>query len=97
MRLERVLLVRRAVADHGADEDDGRLRARSTRRADRRVDGGEVVAVGDVLHVPAVRLEPGADVLGEAERRRARERDVILVVENDQFPEREVAGERGGF
>ena len=50
------------------------------------------------LDVPAVRLEALALVLGrEAERRRAVDRDVVVVVEVDEPAEAEVAGDRRGL
>ncbi len=76
---------------------DGRrvsLRASSSGCGER----GEVLAVGDVLHVPAVRLEALPLVLGvEAERGGAVDRDAVVVVDVDQPAEPEVAGDRRGF
>ena len=57
--------------------------------------GVEVVDVVDRLHVPAVGLEAPGDVLAvEAQRRRAVERDRVVVVHVDHAPEPELAGER---
>ena len=64
---------------------------------DGGVDRVDVVAVGDPLHVPAVRLEALADVLGEGEVRGAVDGDVVVVVEEDELAQLQVTGEGGGF
>ncbi len=53
--------------------------------------------LADVLDMPAVGLVALGDVLGERLRGRARELDLVVVVERDQAAEAEVAGERGGL
>ena len=50
--------------------------------------------LAEVLDVPAVGLVAGADVLAEGELGVALDRDVVVVVEDDQAAEAEVAGER---
>ena len=68
------------------------LRLRGGERTEQRV---EILGVVDVLDVPAVRLEALALVLGrERERRRAVDRDVVVVVDVDEPAEPEVAGDR---
>jgi hypothetical protein len=67
----------------------------------RRARGG-LDAVGDddlaeVLHVPAVGLIAGADVVAEGQRGVALDRDVVVVIEGDQTPKSEVPGDRGGL
>jgi hypothetical protein len=58
----------------------------------------EVVDVVDVLDVPPVGLEPLALVLRrERERRRAVDRDAVVVVEIGQLAEAEMAGDRRGL
>ena len=64
---------------------------------DRRGDRLDVVAVVDPLGVPAVGREAGQDVLAEGHRGRAVELDVVVVVEDRQLAQPEVAGERGGL
>ena len=56
VRLLAVLLVRAAEPDVGADRDQARARV-GQRGFDGRFDGGDVVAVGDLLGVPAVGVE----------------------------------------
>ena len=75
---------------------DGRARL-GLGGADRRVDGLDVVAVGDLLHVPAVGLEARADVFGEGEVGGAVDGDVVVVVEDDELAQLLVTGERGGL
>ena len=67
------------------------------RRREGGVDGVHVVAVADRLHVPAVRLEARADVLGEGQIGRAVDGDVIVVVEDDEPAETLMPGEGGSF
>ncbi len=63
-----------------------------------RLERDEVVGVVDRQHVPAVGLEALVDVLAvEAQRRRAVERDVVVVVEVDEATEPELPGERRGL
>ena len=73
---KRVLLVRRAVADVRAHEDQRRPRRFGARRLQRRVDRVEVVAVGDRRRVPAVGLEALRAILGERDVGAGRKRDV---------------------
>ena len=62
---------------------------------DRRLERDEVVGVVDLEHVPAVGLEALGDVLDvEAQRRRAVERDRVVVVEVDEPAQPELAGQR---
>ena len=96
MGLARARLVGRRVADDRLHADQRRLVLDLLRRADRRLERDHVVGVVDVGHVPAVRLEALVDVLAvEAQRGRAVERDVVVVVEVDDPAEAELAGERG--
>ena len=98
MRLGGVDRVRRAVRDVAADDDQRRALLLGLRRAGRPLERAQVLGVRDRLHVPAVRLEALALVLGrEAERRRAVDRDVVVVVVVDELAEAEVAGDRRGL
>ena len=65
------------------------------RGLDGRLDGGDVVAVGDPLGVPAVRVEALGDVLGEGHLRRPVELDAVVVVEDDELAQAQVAGQAG--
>ena len=87
-----VVLVRAAVADVGPDGDEARPVV-GARGLDGRLDGVDVVAVLDPARVPAVGIEALDDVLGEGHRRRPVELDVVVVVEDDQLAQPEVAGE----
>ena len=64
---------------------------------DHRVDRLEVVDVVEVQHLPAVGLVASGDVLGEGDLGRAVDRDAVVVPEDDEPAEAEVAGERGGL
>ena len=65
-------------------------------RRQRRLEPVEVVGHLAELHdVPAVRLEPHADVVAVGQLGVAVDGDVVVVVDADQLAEAEVAGERG--
>ena len=96
-----VLLVGRRPADDRAQRDERRL-------VGDRLGGLEgvvqvlhvlVVAVGGApaqpLHVPAVGLVPGCDVLGLGDVRVVLDRDEVVVVEHDQVAQFLVPGQRG--
>ena len=96
-----VLLVGRRPADDRAQRDERRL-------VGDRLGGLEgvvqvlhvlVVAVGGApaqpLHVPAVGLVPGGDVLGLGDVRVVLDRDEVVVVEHDQVAQFLVRGQRG--
>ena len=69
--------------------NDGRS-ASSRRRRDRRSQRIEVLGVLDALHVPAVGREALEVVLAvEGDRRCAVDRDVVVVVADDQLAEPE--------
>jgi hypothetical protein len=96
--LARALLVGRRPADDRLDADERRTLLLAHGLVDRHLQRGQVVGVVDGLHVPAVGLEALADVLAvEAQVGRAVERDVVVVVEVDDAPEAQLAGQRGGL
>ena len=86
-----------AVTDDGAHADERRLGGLGLGGEDGFLDGDEVVAVFDHLHVPVVGLEALGHVFGVAEFGGAVERDQIVVIEHDQLAQAEGSGERGGF
>ncbi len=92
--LARTLLVRRRPADDRLDVDQRRAVLVGLGRVERGPQLVEVVDVGDPQRLPAVGLVPPLDVLAERERRRPVERDVVVVVEDDQPAEPDVAGVR---
>ena len=96
MCLKRVLLLRTAVADMGARDDERRAILDGARGGQRAIDRRHVLAV-DALHVPAARLETPADILEERQVRRTRERHPVRVVEHDQPAEPQRPRQRGGF
>ena len=71
--------------------------ASALRRGQRQLDGGEIVAVGHPEHPPAIGLEPAPDVLGEGEGRLAIDGDVIVVVDQRDLAQPQVAGDRRGL
>ena len=97
VRAGRVLLVRRADRDVAADDDQARLVLDRAGGGERLLDAVQRHVLAEVLDVPAVRLVALADVLAHRERRVALDRDVVVVVEDGQAAEAEVAGERGGL
>ena len=96
VRLLAVLLVGRPEPDVRANGDEARAIVRLG-GGDGVADGLEVVAIADPLGVPAVGVEAGGHVLAEGHRRRAVELDPVVVVEDDQLAQPEVAGEARRF
>ena len=94
VRLPGVLLVGAAGRDVRPHDDQGGPVLDLDRGPRRLLDPVQLEILAEVLHVPAVGLEAGADVLGERGARVALDRDVVVVVERDQPPEPEVAGQR---
>ena len=96
VRLLRILLVRAAEADVRPDGDEARPVV-----GPGRLDGGRdrlhVVAVGHALGVPAVRLEARGDILGPGHLRRAVELDEVVVIQDDELAESQVAGQARRF
>ncbi len=96
VRLLAAGLVRRAIADRGAHRDDRGSVVRA-RGFDRRRDGLDVGTVLDALGVPAVGVEALQDVFGPGHARGTVELDVVVVVEDDEPAQAQVAGQAGGL
>ena len=64
-------------------DDERRPVGNALRLANGGIDRFEIVAVGDLLHVPAVGLKPPRGVVGEGEVGRPVDRDPIVIVEPD--------------
>jgi hypothetical protein len=56
-----------------------------------------VVVAVDALDVPAISFEPSLHVFGKREIGPSSDRDVVVVVNQVEFPQLEVTGERGRF
>ena len=82
-----VLLVRRGPADDRPQHDQRRAAGLGLGGGQRAVDRSQVLAVVDVLHVPAVGLIPHADVLSERDAGVVLDRDPVGVVDHDQVPQ----------
>jgi ferredoxin len=91
MDMEGALLVGRAVPDDRAHRDERRLVGDLPGIAEGLVHGAQVVAVVHRLDVPAVCGKAGLDVFAERDRGTAREGDAVVVVEDDELAELEVA------
>src|SRR2546422_3916656 len=91
--LGRVLLVRAAVRDVRAHDDQRRPVRDAPGRGERRIECAEVVAVRHALHVPAVALEPLGRVVRKREIGLAIYGDAVVVVDPDQTAELQMAGE----
>jgi len=92
--LGRVLLVRTAVRDVGAHDDQRRPVRDPPAGGYASVQRAQVVPVRHALHVPTVALEPLCRVVGEREVGLAVDGDTVVVVNPDQATELQVAGER---
>jgi hypothetical protein len=80
-----VHLLRRWEADDGAQQDDRGTIADGLGGVGGRQDRGDVFAAVDDLHVPAVRLVPGGDVLTQRDGGVVLDGDLVVVVEHDQI------------
>ena len=90
-------LVGGTVADEGGHLDEGGAGV-SLGLVDGVADGVEVgVTVLDVLHVPAVGLVAGADILGEGDVGVAVDGDGVVIVKGDELAEAPVGGEGGAL
>jgi hypothetical protein len=97
VRAVAVLLVGGAVADVAAHADEGWTVGGGAELAKGSVERAEVVGVLDADDVPAVGLEPLANVLAERELRRALDGDLVVVVDPAEVRELQVPGQRGGL
>ena len=98
MRLGRVLLVGRAVADVRAHGDERRpVRSRPWPRRWPRRWPSRSLPSGTDLRVPAVGVEARHASSVKASSVRAVERDAVVVVEDDELAQAEMAGQRGGL
>ena len=96
MRLRGVLSMGSRVGDMTSDRDERRALALVTCRLDRELERRDVVDVVDALHMPAVRPEALLLILRvETDGGRPVDRDVVVVVADDQLAEAELARDRG--
>ena len=86
-----------AVADDGANADEGRLGGFGFGFLNGGFDGGQIVAIVNPQDLPAVSFESIVGVLGEAELGRAVEGDEVVIVEEDELAEAQGPGERSCF
>ena len=87
-----------AITDGGGHLDDRWLIGHCLGGCDRLGDGIHVgVAIGHVLHMPAVGLIALQHVLGEGHIGAAVNRDVVVVVEGNQFAQLEVTSQRASL
>src|SRR5581483_9956658 len=97
VRLERILLFGAAIADVSANQNKRRPVQFAASPANGLLNRFRIVAALHVLGMPAVCFKAFAHVLGETEIGAPSERDVILVVEEDQLAELQMAGKGGRF
>ncbi|MNW50919.1 hypothetical protein D3C74_283840 [compost metagenome] len=91
------LLVRASVTDHCLHFDQRWTFSVAFRFFERRFDGRQIVAVFHTQRLPAVSFETLTHVLREAEIQLAVQRDVVGVIEENQFAKLQVTGERCRF
>ncbi len=92
-----VALGRGGIGDVGAEDDQGGAAGFGSGGFQRLRDGGEVVAVAHPAHLPSVGLEPAGDVFRKGERGVAIYGDVVVVVDQVELAQAEMAGDRGGL
>src|SRR5262249_24343746 len=90
-----IMLVRGAVTDVTVDHDQ-RRRARFApvgfEHADEAV---RIICIGNMLDIPTISRKARGDILAEGERGLSLNRDVIVVIDPGEVPERQMASERG--
>ena len=98
VRLGGVALGRRGIGDVGPEHDQRRPvgLGRGPPRAPSAM-AARSLPSPTFTHVPAVGLEAAPHVLGERERRVAVDGDVVVVVDQGELAEPQVAGERAGL
>ena len=84
MRLAGILLSGQPETDMGAADDQRRARV-FFGRVDGRVDGFDIVTIRHMQDLPAICLKTRSAILGEGEFGRAVDRDVVVVVEINEF------------
>jgi hypothetical protein len=84
------LLVGRALTDHRREHDDRRTRRVLLRLCNERADTVGIVGVS-LENLPAVGAVARRHILGEGELRGTLDGDAVVVVENDQLAQAEVA------
>src|ERR1700683_4636050 len=92
-----VHLVGASIGDMSPDLDEGRAARLRLRVMNGVADGGGIVAVGQCLDMPTQCLESLAHVFGQGVIGVAFYRNMVVVVDEDEVAEREVAGDRSGF
>jgi hypothetical protein len=85
MGLRLVLLARAAVGDVSPHDDQRWLCALSLGRSERGIDRRQIVAVGDLLHMPTVGIEALVHLFSEGEIGGAVDRNAIVIIEIDQL------------
>lgn len=90
-------LLCRTEADDSFDLDHRRLVGDLAGLGDGRTERIEVGKVSDGLNVPPVRLISHRNVLSKGELRGTVDGDVVVIVEDDELAEAEVASEGGGL
>ena len=97
MRREVVLLLRAAVADVRAHQQQGRPLVIILCIQDGFGDVVRIVSVRHHARVPALRLETAGDVFGENQAGGAGQRNMIVIVKANQLAQAKMARQRGGF
>ena len=98
MRVRRILLVRRAVADVAVDDDQRRpvvgLQERLVGAAEHR----QIVGIGDARDVPAVARHTSSSTSSSNDHFAGPfDRDAVVVVDPAEIRKLEMSGERCGF
>ena len=92
--LARVHQIRCGITDNALDRDERRPVGDGPGAVDRGQDVRYVLAAFDPLDVPSVRLVALRHVLGQRDRRVVLDRDLVVVIEDDEVAELLTAGDR---
>ena len=97
VRFKSVLLVRRAIADMRTHENQRGTFPLGLRRTQRAVNRFKIVSILNRLRVPAIRFETPGTIFREGDVGRSGKRDVVVVIEANQFAELQMTSERRGL
>ena len=86
-----------AETDMGLHDDQGRFPGFFLGRFDGFGQGFHIFGRSHPEHLPAISLEPGAYIFPEGDVRAAFDGDLIVIIEENQFPQTQSACQRSGF
>ncbi len=93
VRVKGTLFMWRPITDNSAHTDERGAGDFVLGGMQRCVNGREVIAIFDLLHVPPIRLKTSPHIFGKGKLGRTGQRNTVVVEQADQFAEPEVSGQ----